>query len=110
MRSASKCMKIPVPVAMAGRGRGVLARPPCSPAFARCTTASGRNVVMMILHGIGTPNDGVAFMPSFDASYSDDEIAAVANYATSLIRRGIAAHAWAMTQNTPVMRGYYVWP
>jgi mono/diheme cytochrome c family protein len=44
---------------------------------------SGINVVMMVLHGTGSPAGGSAFMPSFAASYSDDEIAAVANYVTA---------------------------
>ncbi|HYP63798.1 MAG TPA: cytochrome c [Acidocella sp.] len=44
---------------------------------------SGVNVAMMILHGTGAPDGGGAFMPSFAAAYSDDEIAAVANYVTA---------------------------
>jgi mono/diheme cytochrome c family protein len=44
---------------------------------------SGINVVMMMLHGTGTPDSGSVFMPSFAAAYSDDEIAAVANYVSA---------------------------
>jgi len=43
---------------------------------------SGINIVMMILHGTSMPAGGHAFMPSFAAAYSDDEIAAVTNYVT----------------------------
>jgi mono/diheme cytochrome c family protein len=41
------------------------------------------NVAQMILSGIGTPQHGGAYMPSFGAAYSDAEIAAVANYVTA---------------------------
>jgi mono/diheme cytochrome c family protein len=41
------------------------------------------NIMMMILHGTGTPASGHALMPSFGASYSDREIAAVTNYVTA---------------------------
>ena len=37
----------------------------------------------MVLHGTGAPADGHAFMPSFASSYTDTEIAAVANYVTA---------------------------
>jgi mono/diheme cytochrome c family protein len=43
---------------------------------------SAGNVVQMILSGAGTPNIH-SYMPSFAQSYSDAEIAAVANYVTA---------------------------
>ncbi|RZF63858.1 c-type cytochrome [Sphingomonas populi] len=45
--------------------------------------ASAANVAMMILNGIGSPEHSGAFMPSFRAAYSDEEIASVANYVTA---------------------------
>ena len=45
--------------------------------------ATANNVVMMILHGTGTPSTVPAYMPSFGSAYSDAEIAAVANYVTA---------------------------
>jgi mono/diheme cytochrome c family protein len=47
--------------------------------------ASAANVVQMILSGSATDDSqgGRPFMPSFGAAYSDDEIAAVANYVTA---------------------------
>jgi len=41
---------------------------------------SGINVAQMILAGAGRPGGHVPYMPSFAASYTDTEIAAVANY------------------------------
>jgi len=43
---------------------------------------SGINVVQMILSGAGKPASGHPYMPSFGASYSNAEIAAVTNYLT----------------------------
>jgi mono/diheme cytochrome c family protein len=45
--------------------------------------ATAKNVAMMILNGIGAPERAGAFMPSFRASYTDAEIASVANYVTA---------------------------
>ena len=45
--------------------------------------ASAANVALMILNGIGSPEHDGAFMPSFRAAYSDEEIASVANYVTA---------------------------
>jgi mono/diheme cytochrome c family protein len=44
---------------------------------------SGDNVVQMILGGAGKPDTPHPYMPSFGRSYSDAEIAAVANYVTA---------------------------
>ena len=44
--------------------------------------ASAANVALMILNGIGSTEHSGAFMPSFRAAYSDEEIASVANYVT----------------------------
>jgi mono/diheme cytochrome c family protein len=44
---------------------------------------SAQNVVQMILGGAGRPSVSHPYMPSFARSYSDDEIAAVANYVTA---------------------------
>jgi mono/diheme cytochrome c family protein len=44
---------------------------------------SARNVVQMILGGAGRPDTPHPYMPSFASSYSDTEIAAVANYVTA---------------------------
>ena len=41
------------------------------------------NVAAMILNGAGKPGSGRPYMPSFAASYSDTEIASVANYVTA---------------------------
>lgn len=41
------------------------------------------NVALMILNGMGSPNNGGAYMPSFRATYSDAEIAAVSNFVTA---------------------------
>ena len=41
---------------------------------------SGVNVAQMILAGTGRPGGHVPYMPSFAASYTNTEIAAVANY------------------------------
>ena len=41
---------------------------------------SARNVVQMILRGAGSPDAPPPYMPSFGGSYSNAEIAAVANY------------------------------
>ena len=42
---------------------------------------SGMNVTQAVLHGVNLPlGDGAAFMPAFGKSYSDAEVAAVANY------------------------------
>ena len=45
--------------------------------------SSAANVVQMILNGNGRPNTPHPYMPSFAHSYSDAEIAAVANYVTA---------------------------
>ena len=44
---------------------------------------SAANVVQMILEGASRPGTPHPYMPSFGGSYSDDEIAAVANYVTA---------------------------
>ncbi len=44
---------------------------------------SAQNVVQMILGGAGRPSAPHPYMPSFGRSYSDAEIAAVANYVTA---------------------------
>ncbi|TPK78136.1 c-type cytochrome [Mesorhizobium sp. B2-4-17] len=44
---------------------------------------SAANVVQMILGGTGRPGTGRPYMPSFAHSYSDTEIAAIANYVTA---------------------------
>lgn len=44
---------------------------------------SAGNVVQMILGGAGRPDSPHPYMPSFGRSYSDAEIAAVANYVTA---------------------------
>ena len=44
---------------------------------------SGDNVVQMMLGGAGRPGTPHPYMPSFASSYSDTEIAAVANYVTA---------------------------
>jgi mono/diheme cytochrome c family protein len=44
---------------------------------------TARNVALMILNGIGSPEHQGAYMPSFRASYTDAEIAAAANYVTA---------------------------
>ena len=44
---------------------------------------SATNVALMVLHGAGKSGTGRPFMPSFGASYSDTEIASVANYVTA---------------------------
>jgi mono/diheme cytochrome c family protein len=44
---------------------------------------SAQNVVQVILGGAGRPGVPRAYMPSFGRSYSDAEIAAVANYVTA---------------------------
>ena len=44
---------------------------------------SAANVVQMILGGAGRPDSPHPYMPSFGRSYSDAEIAAVANYVTA---------------------------
>ena len=44
---------------------------------------SGANVVLMILSGAGKPGTPEPYMPGFGHSYSDTEIAAVANYVTA---------------------------
>ena len=44
---------------------------------------SADNVVQMILNGAGRPDTPNPYMPSFARSYSDAEIAAVANYVTA---------------------------
>jgi mono/diheme cytochrome c family protein len=44
---------------------------------------SASNVVQMILRGAGSPAASRPYMPSFGSSYSDAEIAAVANYVTA---------------------------
>ena len=44
---------------------------------------SARNVVQMIVSGAGRPNSPHPYMPSFGRSYSDTEIAVVANYVTA---------------------------
>jgi mono/diheme cytochrome c family protein len=44
---------------------------------------SAANVVQMILGGGGRPNTPHPYMPSFGRSYSNTEIAAVANYVTA---------------------------
>ena len=42
---------------------------------------TGMNVTQTLLHGVNLPlGGGAAFMPAFGASYSDTEVAAVANY------------------------------
>lgn len=45
--------------------------------------ASAANIALMILNGAGKPTNGRRYMPAFDKSYSDAEIAAVANYVTA---------------------------
>ncbi|WP_233222014.1 c-type cytochrome [Allosphingosinicella deserti] len=45
--------------------------------------ATAANVALMILQGAGTPGTPRRFMPSFRQSYSDKEIADVANYVTA---------------------------
>jgi mono/diheme cytochrome c family protein len=44
---------------------------------------SAANVAHMILTGAGRPGGSAPYMPSFAASYTDKEIAAVANYAVA---------------------------
>ncbi|WP_256215324.1 c-type cytochrome [Sphingobium sp. AP50] len=44
--------------------------------------ATAANVALMILNGFGKSSNPRAFMPSFRESYTDAEIAAVANYVT----------------------------
>ena len=44
---------------------------------------SAQNVVQMILAGAGRPGTSHPYMPSFGRTYSDAEIAAVANYVTA---------------------------
>ncbi|WP_404334753.1 c-type cytochrome [Sphingomonas sp. MMS12-HWE2-04] len=44
---------------------------------------SARNVALMLLNGMGKPEGAGPYMPSFRDSYSDAEIAAVANYVTA---------------------------
>jgi mono/diheme cytochrome c family protein len=48
---------------------------------------SADNVVQMILGGAGKPDTPHPYMPSFARSYSDTEIAAVANYVTTRFGR-----------------------
>lgn len=45
--------------------------------------ATADNVARMILNGMGAPEHRGSYMPSFRASYTDAEIAAVANYVTA---------------------------
>lgn len=40
------------------------------------------NVALMVLHGTGPQTAGSPYMPAFGRAYSDEEIAAVANYVT----------------------------
>lgn len=48
---------------------------------------SAANVARMILDGTGKPGTGETYMPSFASTYSDKEIAAVANYVTARFGR-----------------------
>ncbi len=41
------------------------------------------NVAQMILNGVGTSTSGRPYMPSFEAAYTDREIASLANYVTA---------------------------
>lgn len=44
---------------------------------------TGTNIVLMVLHGAGAPAGGHVFMPAFASSYTNAEIAAVANYVSA---------------------------
>lgn len=41
------------------------------------------NVAQMVMNGVGHPNGGRPYMPSFAAAYTDREIATVSNYVTA---------------------------
>jgi mono/diheme cytochrome c family protein len=67
----------------AWNGRGAIVQEQQLTGNRAVNDASADNVAMMILNGIGSPEHSGAYMPSFRASYTDTEIAAVANYVTA---------------------------
>ena len=94
MRAARWCSKAPASAAMAGPAKARSRRLATLTGAWAVNDPSATNVAQIVISGTKrhTPTGAIS-MPAFGNAYSDDEIAAVANYVTARFgSKGIADH------------------